>query len=126
MVRPAAAQVLRPVAEVTAATAAGPRPEPLRVGRPVLSPAPRRSTRLAPGPPHLAIAGRGDGKRYIQIDDKHSRGPGAVGVWTKADSVTAFDDFVSGAARWAPLNQEIHDEMDHSRTAEDRPHCLRP
>jgi hypothetical protein len=40
-----------------------------------------------------------DGKRYIQVDDKHIAGPGAVGVWTKADSVTAFDDFVYGVAR---------------------------
>ena len=40
-----------------------------------------------------------DGKRAIEFDDKHITGPGAVGVWTKADSVTAFDDFVYGAAR---------------------------
>jgi hypothetical protein len=40
-----------------------------------------------------------DGKRTIEFDDKHIGGPGAVGVWTKADSVTAFDDFVFGAAR---------------------------
>ena len=40
-----------------------------------------------------------DGKRTIEFDDKHISGPGAVGVWTKADSVTAFDDFVFGAAR---------------------------
>jgi hypothetical protein len=40
-----------------------------------------------------------DGKRYIELDDKHISGPGAVGVWTKADSVTAFDDFTYGAAR---------------------------
>jgi len=33
------------------------------------------------------------GKVYIEIDDDHIVGPGAVGVWTKADSVTAFDDF---------------------------------
>jgi hypothetical protein len=39
-----------------------------------------------------------DGKRYIQADDSHIAGPGAVGVWTKADSVTAFDDFAYGAA----------------------------
>jgi hypothetical protein len=26
-------------------------------------------------------------------------GSGAVGVWTKADSVTAFDDFTYGNAR---------------------------
>jgi hypothetical protein len=40
-----------------------------------------------------------DGKRYIELDDKHIAGAGAVGVWTKADSVTAFDDFSYGAAR---------------------------
>jgi hypothetical protein len=38
-----------------------------------------------------------DGKRYIELDDKHIAGPGAVGVWTKADSVTAFDGFAYGA-----------------------------
>jgi hypothetical protein len=37
-----------------------------------------------------------DGKRYIAVEDKHIAGPGAVGVWTKADSVTAFDDFSFG------------------------------
>jgi hypothetical protein len=41
-----------------------------------------------------------DGKRYIEMDDAHIAGPGAVGVWTKADSVTAFRDFtMSGAPR---------------------------
>lgn len=39
-----------------------------------------------------------DNKLYIQIDDGHIAGPGVVGVWTKADSVTAFDDFSYGAA----------------------------
>jgi hypothetical protein len=34
-----------------------------------------------------------DGKQYIAADDGHILGPGAVGVWTKSDSVTAFDDF---------------------------------
>jgi len=34
-----------------------------------------------------------DGKTYIEFDDTHLAGPGAVGMWTKADSVTAFDDF---------------------------------
>lgn len=38
-----------------------------------------------------------DGKRYIQLDDSHIAAAGAVGVWTKADSVTTFDDFVYGA-----------------------------
>lgn len=37
-----------------------------------------------------------DGKAYIEIDDGHVAGPGAVGLWTKADSVTAFDDFAYG------------------------------
>ena len=34
-----------------------------------------------------------NGKAYIELDDSRIVGPGAVGVWTKADSVTAFDDF---------------------------------
>ena len=37
-----------------------------------------------------------DGKPYIDQDDSHIGGTGAVGVWTKADSVTAFDDFSYG------------------------------
>lgn len=39
-----------------------------------------------------------DGKTYIEADDAHIAGAGAVGVWTKADSVTAFDDFSYGTA----------------------------
>jgi hypothetical protein len=38
-----------------------------------------------------------DGKRYIDVDDERIVGAGSVGVWTKADSVTAFDDFSYGA-----------------------------
>ena len=34
-----------------------------------------------------------DGKRYIGIDDSHIAGSGAIGVWTKADSVTVFKGF---------------------------------
>jgi hypothetical protein len=34
-----------------------------------------------------------DGKTYIDTDDAHISGGGSVGVWTKADSITAFDDF---------------------------------
>jgi hypothetical protein len=34
-----------------------------------------------------------NGKVYIELDDDHLKGAGAVGLWTKADSVTAFDDF---------------------------------
>jgi len=37
-----------------------------------------------------------DGKERIAVEDRHISGPGAVGVWTKADSVTAFDDFAFG------------------------------
>ena len=39
-----------------------------------------------------------DDRAYIEQEDGHIRGPGAVGVWTKADSVTAFDDFSHGIA----------------------------
>ena len=34
-----------------------------------------------------------DGKTYIDVRDEHIAGSGKVGVWTKADSVTLFDDF---------------------------------
>lgn len=34
-----------------------------------------------------------DGKTYIETRDAHISGPGKAGVWTKADSVTEFDDF---------------------------------
>lgn len=37
-----------------------------------------------------------DAKAYIHFKDGHIEGAGAVGVWTKADSVTAFDDFAYG------------------------------
>ena len=37
-----------------------------------------------------------DGKPSINVDDTHIAGSGAVGVWTKADSETAFDDFAFG------------------------------
>ena len=37
-----------------------------------------------------------DGKTYIEMEDRQITGAGAVGVWTKADSVTAFDDFSYG------------------------------
>jgi hypothetical protein len=46
--------------------------------------------------PRIAVAL--DGTRYIEQDDTHIGGAGAVGVWTKADSVTAFDDFSYGGA----------------------------
>jgi hypothetical protein len=37
-----------------------------------------------------------DGKTAIETEDAHIAGAGAVGVWTKADSVTLFDDFGYG------------------------------
>jgi len=38
-----------------------------------------------------------DGKTYIDLEDTHITGGGAVGLWTEADSVTAFDDFRYGS-----------------------------
>lgn len=35
-----------------------------------------------------------DGKVYIDVKDAHISGTGKAGVWTKADSVTLFDDFM--------------------------------
>ncbi len=37
-----------------------------------------------------------DGKRVIEAEDDSIKDSGAVGVWTKADSVTLFDDFNYG------------------------------
>lgn len=34
-----------------------------------------------------------NGKTYIQTKDGHISGAGKAGVWSKADSVTLFDDF---------------------------------
>jgi hypothetical protein len=38
-----------------------------------------------------------DGKKAIDWDDDTFKDAGKVGVWTKADSVTLFDDFTYGA-----------------------------
>src|SRR5712671_3922870 len=38
-----------------------------------------------------------DGKKAIEWDDRTFKDAGKVGVWTKADSVTLFDDFNYGA-----------------------------
>jgi hypothetical protein len=35
-----------------------------------------------------------NGKTYIDVQDKRISAAGAVGMWTKADSVTVFDDFI--------------------------------
>ncbi len=40
-----------------------------------------------------------NGRSTIEFEDDHIAGAGAVGVWTKADSVTSFDDFTFGVAR---------------------------
>lgn len=40
-----------------------------------------------------------NGKTYIDEKDSNITGGGAVGLWTKADSVTAFDDFSYGSAQ---------------------------
>ena len=39
-----------------------------------------------------------DGKKAFEADDDTISGAGAVGVWTKADSVTEFDDFSFGGS----------------------------
>src|SRR5207247_1515616 len=39
-----------------------------------------------------------DGKKAIDWDDETFKDAGKVGVWTKADSVTLFDDFSYGTA----------------------------
>lgn len=39
-----------------------------------------------------------DGKLYVEEENSRISGAGAVGVWTKADSMTAFDDFSYGQA----------------------------
>ena len=39
-----------------------------------------------------------DGKVYIDARDTHISGTGKVGVWTKADSVTVFDNFTYTSA----------------------------
>src|SRR5262249_8228984 len=38
-----------------------------------------------------------NGKRLFEVEDETLADAGAVGVWTKADSVTLFDDFTFGA-----------------------------
>ena len=38
-----------------------------------------------------------NGKLYIEAGDEHIKEAGAVGVWTKADSVTWFDNVSYGA-----------------------------
>lgn len=37
-----------------------------------------------------------NGTRLFEVEDETFTAPGGVGVWTKADSVTLFDDFIYG------------------------------
>ena len=37
-----------------------------------------------------------NGAKLFEVEDDTFKGAGSVGLWTKADSVTLFDDFVSG------------------------------
>ena len=61
-------------------------------------------TKVAPGLWHtLRVDFKGseftvtfDGKKVIEASDESFKDAGKVGVWTKADSVTLFDDFRSG------------------------------
>jgi WD40 repeat protein len=60
-----------------------------------------------------------DGKAVIEADDATFAKPGTVGVWTKADSVTSFDDFRFGTVeeplkliRTIPLG-EVDGRIDH-------------
>jgi hypothetical protein len=51
-----------------------------------------------------------DGKTAIDVEDTHIAGPVAMGVWTKADSVIAFDDFGSGTSikpGWSAIEECI-------------------
>lgn len=38
-----------------------------------------------------------NGKKLFEVEDETLKDAGAVGVWTKADSVTLFDDFTFGS-----------------------------
>jgi hypothetical protein len=62
-------------------------------------------TKVAPGVWHtlrVEFAGNKfgvilDGKTVIEASDEHFKDAGKVGVWTKADSTTSFDDFSYGS-----------------------------
>jgi hypothetical protein len=38
-----------------------------------------------------------NGKKLLEVQDETFKDAGAIGVWTKADSVTMFDDFIFGS-----------------------------
>lgn len=45
------------------------------------------------GPKHSVFL---DGRKALEVEDGHITAPGTIGLWTKADSVTSFDDFAYG------------------------------
>ena len=47
--------------------------------------------------PCIVFAVTYDGRTALEWDDETFKDAGKVGVWTKADSVTLFDDFAYGA-----------------------------
>jgi len=40
-----------------------------------------------------------NGKQLFEVEDSTFAGPGKIGLWTKADSVTLFDEITYGDAR---------------------------
>ena len=55
------------------------------------------------------------GQKVIEAGDESFTEAGKVGVWTKADSVTLFDDFTKalGTKRGAGLNAPQMEELRH-------------
>ncbi len=49
------------------------------------------------------IQGFYDSQKYLDVHDNTFEGPGKVGLWTKADALTHFDDFHARAAQTALL-----------------------
>jgi hypothetical protein len=62
----------------------------------MLIPSPVQSAKVASGVWHT-LRVEFDGKKVIEATDDSSSDAGKVGVWTKADSVTIFDDFSYGS-----------------------------
>jgi hypothetical protein len=48
-----------------------------------------------------------NGQKALDWDDETFRDAGKVGVWTKADSVTEFDDFTYGSKEPARLTGRV-------------------
>src|SRR5262249_24528105 len=45
-----------------------------------------------------------DGQEYLNTRDDHVQGEGGIGLWTKSDAVSSFDDLKGGAGGAAPGN----------------------